>query len=150
MKNLVQFSITTYGFAHWYGHLICYSGNDRLRHDIEGVVASEAEASILNGRDMHGPFCKGDQTTRLRDRDSVIHLGVKLCKALYPHAIMVEGNGLNPDPVYIAPEPYKSQMNKLSKKANDLGWYDGPNGDEVERICEKWETLRDLAIEAMK
>lgn len=125
------------GAVHYYG---------KLHHDGKEIrlkkFLSAADAEYLSKKD-NWRWKEGDSTERFRSKRELVGLALEVWRKRFSGAvILVEGNHCYAEPqtVLDGPADVKNAINKLARKAESVGYWDG-DADAMESICDEWDAI---------
>lgn len=143
----------SFGAQHYYGHLYYYDEDgEYCKHEIKRTLTKEAADKLTKQKNVNvSPkwfrcYEAGQEVGEFDSKSEIREIALKIWKDLLPSAVLLfEGRDAvaSPQEVIAADDP------ALMKKINDwydecemLGWFDGDNVKEVERISDEfWELM---------
>lgn len=146
---IVYCHITTYketlSYAeHWYANLVCgyRESNKRglpARIELKQTL-TESGAARMNRREG-GDWKAGEETNKFFDEERLKKEAILKYKLLLPGAtILVDGrHGVcDPQPILDGPEEIMTTANRFTRRANEVGWWEGDE-DAMQVICDEWD-----------
>lgn len=145
--KIIYLKITSYkGFlaiaSHYYGTLIQAYG-ERKRVEVQYRL-SAALARKMTREDEGFTWREGSLTTRFESREDIVPAAIELYEERFPDAdLLILGSNITaePRPILVGPSPLKERVTDIYEQCENLGWWDGPNQKECEKLSDEWSAL---------
>ena len=127
---------------HFYGKLIFRDKYETIQEIELKRKLSLKEAKLLDKKDDCHTWQILRETERFNSTNDIQKLAIKTYKKLFPSAeILIEGRSsvAEPQPILAGNLKLKKEINKLNKRANEIGRWD--NKKEMQKIWTKWNNL---------
>lgn len=148
---LIHLEITSwrgisFGAMHYYGNIIIHDPAFQKIPVMRKVTKSvQAELAAQDGETDYFTYEIGSETERWRSKESLRRAAIKWFKknASIENSILIEGSSSTCEPQLIiyGKEPFKSAINALYERREELDWDNKEDEEELDKICDQWKTV---------
>ena len=135
---------------HWYGKLVC-GPQDAREIEVQYILTREDAKRLEEGDPCPtNPYKAGETSSRFFSKAALLKAAIACWKTHFPNArFLIEGDPSTIEPQWIldGPEDVRVRVNALFEECERLGWWDGPDEEQVRRLSNQWEGIWKRSIQ---
>jgi hypothetical protein len=139
------------GASHYLGMLWCNGKEFELQRKIDKEEAIQLNKEFMRRIGVDGAYSPGDYTNGFLSREHLLKVAIKEVKKQFPDAlVLIESSHVvcSFEPVVWAKDrKIKTDLNKLYKKAEKIGFFDGGREKDADLIDKEWKDILNKYIE---
>jgi len=131
-----------FGGIHYYGRL--QVNYDYKLDPVDVTYTLDAHAAARFNKDEPGAwkaYRPGDTSSRFDSIEDLIRHAKKQWREAFPDGqLLIRGSTsvVEPQPIIDGDDALAERLNAIPSQCEELGWWDGKNTMEVERLCDQW------------